>query len=173
MLQTKRLRNLEEANRANLLYQQGDKAWQAGRLQPAFRFFLAAARAGMAPAFRIVGQFYDRGDGVRADKNAALYWYRLASQSGDDSAANNIGCIFRDRGKIAQALRWFERAVTLGDADANLNVAKIYLRSERGMAKAAPYLRKTLRSNWATEESKEEARLLLKQLKSKKAGGRS
>ena len=167
MLRVRKLRNLAEANRAGLLYQRGDEAWRRGRLRSAFRYFLAAARAGMVPAFGIVGQFYDRGDGVRADEDAALYWYRRASRDGDRSAANNIGCIWRDRGKLGRALRWFERAVELGDADANLNIAKIHLR-KGDLAVAARYLNRTRRSPWVTEESKEEARLLLKELKAKK-----
>jgi TPR repeat protein len=160
-VKVRKLRNLSEANRANELYRRGDEAWSKGRLRPAFRFFLAAARAGMVPAFRVIGQFYDRGEGTARNKGAALFWYRRAAQSGDYSAANNVGCIWRDRGKVARALRWFERAVQLGDPDASLNIARVYLR--RGdSVKARPYLRKVSRSPWATEQSKEEARRLLK-----------
>jgi len=164
----KRIRNLAEELRATLLYQRGDEAWQKGQLRSAHRFFLAAATAGLAHVFGTLGQFYDRGDGVAADKNAALYWYRRASRNGDRSAANNIGCIWRDRGKLRRALQWFERAVKLGDADANLEIAKVYLR-KGDLVKARPYLHKTRRSPWATEQSKEEAGLLLKKLTTKNA----
>jgi len=169
MLKTRKLRNLAQANRANLLYQRGDEAWRKGQLRSAFKDFLAAARAGMAPAFRIVGQFYHRGDGVKADLDAALYWYRLASRNGEDSAANNIGCIWRDRGKLGRALRWFERATRLGDADANINIAKIYLR-KGDLARAHPYLTKACRSPWTTEQTKHEAKLLLGELKANRTG---
>lgn len=160
----RKLRNLVEANRANELYRRGDEAWSKGHLRLAFRLFLAAARAGMVAAFSTVGQFYQRGDGVRVNKDAALYWYRRAAMHGYDSAANNIGCIWRDRGKLARALRWFRRAVELGDADANLEIAKVFLR-KCDSAKARPYLQKTRRSPWATVQSKEEARLLLARVK--------
>ena len=163
----KKIRNLAEANKANLLYQCGDEAWRKGNLRSAFRHFLIAARAGMVPAFRVVGQFYDRGEGTARNEGAALFWYRRAVQNGDYSAANNVGCIWRDRGKLARALRWFERAVQLGDADASLNIARVYLR--RGdSVKARPYLQKISRSPWATEQSKEEADLLLKKMTTKK-----
>lgn len=168
MLKARKLRNLGEAIRANELYRRGDEAWSKGSLRPAFRFFLAAARAGMVAAFSTVGQFYERGDGARVNKNAALYWYRRAAREGYDSAANNIGCILRDRGRLGEALRWFKQAVKLGDADANLEIAKIHFR--RGdTPRAWPYLKKTIRSPWATEQSKEQARLLLKELKTGKA----
>ncbi len=123
----------------------------------------------MVAAFVTVGQFYDRGDGVKADENEALYWYRRASQHGSDSAANNIGCIWRDRGDLARALHWFERAVVLGDPEANLNIGKIYL-NKGEVARARNSLSKANRSPWVTEQSKEQARLLLKESKNVKQG---
>ena len=161
-----KLRNLGEAIRANELYQRGDQAWSKGHLRPAFRLFLAAARAGMGAAFSTVGNFYHNGIGVRADPDAALDWYRLAYRSGDRSVANNIGCILRDRKKLGQAIGWFRRAVQQNDGDANLNIAKIYLH-KGDLVRTRSYLDKARRSPWATEQSKEEARSLLRKMKSK------
>lgn len=163
-------RNLAELNRAGLLYTRAQQAWRRRQADSAFRLFLAAARAGEVSAFSIVGQFYDQGYGVRADENAALSWFQLAYRCGqrDSFAASNIGCIWRDRGKIARALRWFRRAVKFGDADANLEIAKIYIH-KGDLIKARPYLNKTRRSPWATEQSKEEARRLLKKMATRKA----
>lgn len=165
----RKLRNLVEANRANELYRRGDEAWSKGHLRPAFRFFFAAARAGMVAAFSTVGNFYDNGIGVKANPDAALYWYRLAYRNGARSVANNMGCILRDRKKVGQALKWFRRAVQQNDGDANLNIAKIYLR-KGDLVRTRSYLGKTRRSQWATVQSKEEARLLLRKLNTKKAG---
>lgn len=151
--------------RANHLYQRAEEEWRNGKLRQAFRFFLAAAEAGVVSAFRIVGQFYDCGDGVRANESEALRWYRRAYRNGDYSAANNVGCILRDKGNLTQALRWFRRAVKLGDADANLNIAKLYLQHKGSRDLAIPFLKRTFRSQNATEGSKEEARHLLNQLK--------
>ena len=164
----RKLRSLTEANRANILYQQGDEAWQKGRLRPAFRFFLAAARAGMVAAFSTVGNFYHHGTGVKTNQDAALYWYRRAYRNGSRSVANNIGCILRDRKELGQALKWCERAVRQNDGNANLNIARIWLR-KGDLTKAARYLRKTSRSAWATEGAKEEARLLQVEMKTGKA----
>jgi TPR repeat protein len=163
-----RLRNLGEANRANELYRRGDEAWSKGHSRPAFRLFLEAARAGMEAAFSTVGNFYHNGIGVNASPDAAIYWYRLAYRAGARSVANNMGCILRDRKKFGQAIEWFRRAVQQKDGDANLNIAKIYLH-KGDLVKTRSYLDKTRRSPWATEQSKEEARLLLKELKTKKA----
>jgi TPR repeat protein len=158
-----KLRNLDEAIRANELYRRGDEAWSKGHPRPAFRLFLAAARAGMEAAFSTVGNFYHIGIGVKANPDAALYWYRLAYRSGARSVANNIGCILRDRKKFGQAIEWFRRAVQQNDGDANLNIAKVYL-NKGDSVKTRSYLDKTRRSPWATEQSKEEARSLLRKM---------
>jgi len=159
-------RNLGEAIRAGELYRRANQAWSKDDLRTAFRLFLAAARAGVEPAFSTVGNFYHNGIGVKADPDAAMDWYRLAYRSGDCSVTNNIGCILRDRKKFGQAIDWFRRAVQQNDGDANLNIAKIYLR-KGDLVRTRSYLDKTRRSPWATEQSKEEARRLLRKVKSK------
>ena len=150
--------------KAAALYQRADQYWSRSRLKPAFRFFLAAAKEGETSAFGPLAQFYDLGKGVKADEEAALYWYRRAYFYGSSVAANNIGCIWRDRGKLARALMWFRRAVRLGDAESNLNIAKIYLR-KRDPAMAIRHLERTRKAPNVTQGSKEEARDLLKQIK--------
>ncbi|MGH9681013.1 MAG: hypothetical protein ACRD4Y_13780, partial [Candidatus Acidiferrales bacterium] len=162
------LRNITEANRAALLYQRGEDAWRRGRLRSAFRLLLAAAEAGLPGAFGTLGNFFHLGRGVRANPDAALYWYKRAYRDGDRSVANNIGCVLRDRNQVRQAIKWFQRAVRQDDGNANLNIAKIYLRKGYP-AGALPYLNKTCRSAWATEGAKEEARFLLKKLTTKNA----
>ena len=82
---------------------------------------------------------------------------------------NNIRCILRDRKKFAQAVEWFRRAVQQNDGDANLNMAKIYLH-KGDLERTRNYLNKTRRSPWATKQSKEEAKSLLRKLMSPKAG---
>jgi TPR repeat protein len=81
------------------------------------------------------------------------------------SAASNIGTVIRDKQDLRQALSWFERAVKLDDGDANLEIARIYLRKGNEI-KAVRYLRQTLKAKAddVTEGSKDEARRILRQL---------
>jgi TPR repeat protein len=169
MPRAKRLSWMARQIEANELYQRADEHWSRGRLRPAFRLFLAAAKAGIEDALGIVGYFYDDGVGVKADQDAALYWYRRAYRHGSDSAANNIGCIWRDRKKFSRALMWFKRAVRLGDGDANLNIAMIYLYHKPDLKKAIRYLHNTLKLRNVTDGGKEEARSLLKQVRKSRA----
>ncbi len=159
---------MPEAIAVNTMYKRAEKEWRQGRVRSAFRLYLAAAEVGVVSAFRIVGQFYDCGTGVRANEAKALYWYRRAYRQGDRSAANNIGCIWRDRNKLSRAIRWFHRAVELGDDDANLNLAKICLRNGGDLRKTNHYLNKVWRSRHVTQGSRVEAMQLLRKIKTKR-----
>jgi TPR repeat protein len=79
-------------------------------------------------------------------------------------AANNIGIIWRDRGKPDRALFWLRRAVRLGDGDANLEIAKIYLKAKPNMRRAVHYLNKARKAQFITEGSKEEVKRMLKDI---------
>src|SRR5712692_4784933 len=119
--------NLSRKHEADALFVRADHAWNRGNLRAAFRLFLKAAKGGDQAAKLNVGYFYDRGLGVGRDLTAALYWYKRAYRSGDASAANNIGTIWRDKRNDKRALAWFQCAVRLGDHAANLEIAKHFL----------------------------------------------
>jgi TPR repeat protein len=144
-------------------YELGEERWAAGDVRSAFRLVRRAAEQGIEPAIGLLGYFYDDGIGTRADRDAALYWYGRAYRRGSFSAANNIGVIWRDRGRRRRALAWFARAVALGDVDANLNIAKMYL-TDGDRERAAKHLRATCETPGALEGSVDEARRLLREL---------
>jgi len=170
---------LNRLNRAAISYDAGEKAWSAGDEKRAFRLFLAAAKGGHVPSFSLVAHFYGSGTGVKANTDAALHWYEQSYRASEQwyrqaesTSANNIGCIWRERGKPGLAIKWFKRAVALGDGDANLNIADVYLRRQATRAKALPYLRKTIAAPYVTDGSIEEARRLLRELSSNKGRGK-
>lgn len=149
----------------DLLFERATKQWEDGKLRSAFHLFLAGAKAGDSGAQVNLGNFYSDGTGVKPNRDRALYWYRRACRQGERSAANNIGVVLRDERKLKEALVWFERAVRLKDAGANLEIAKIHLQSN-DRAKAIRYLMQVCKAkpHDVTEASKEEARRLLKHL---------
>jgi TPR repeat protein len=163
---------LNKQNRAAALYQRADECWTEGKLSDAFKLFLAAAKAGFVPAYSSLAHFYDQGTGIKANRRAALYWYMRAYRQhdswytrGDSTSANNIGCIWRDKRKPRTAIMWFKLAVRLGDGDANLNIALIYLRNKRDRQKAVRYLQRTIDAKYVTDGSIEEARKLLSEIR--------
>jgi TPR repeat protein len=138
--------------------------WDAGKLRAAFKHFVLGANMGDSSAQHNLGYFYRHGVGVTKNRSAALKWYKRAYRQGSRVSASNIANIFRDEKKSTQALLWYRRAIKLHDADANLEIAKIYL-SENGVhPKARQYLRRTINAKSAdvTRASQQEARLLLK-----------
>jgi predicted RNase H-like HicB family nuclease len=149
----------------NAMFSRADKDWEEGKLQSAFRQFLALANAGDRAAQLNVGYFYDLGIGTRCNKVLALYWYRKAYRRGDAAAANNIATIWRDKHKPQRSLAWFRRAVRLGDDGANLGIAKLYLQNGSNLRKAFTYLTKVCQSDRVSEGEKEEAMRLLKTAK--------
>lgn len=156
----------EEAERLvkkkNAMFLRADKDWEEGKLQSAFRQFLALAKAGDRSGQLNVGYFYDIGIGTRRNKTLALYWYRKAYRLGDASAANNIGIIWRNKDRPQRSLAWFRRAVRLGDDSSNLEIAKYYLRNDGNPRKAIGYLKRVCQSDRVSEADEEEAARLLK-----------
>jgi TPR repeat protein len=126
--------------RTTSLLKRAHQQWESNHLLSAFRLFLAAAKLGEVTAQLNLGYFYDIGLGIAKNRNKALEWYERAYHQGHGSAASNIGTIFRDEGDDGEALKWFRRAVKRHDAEANLEIAKLYLRRENQDAKALPYL---------------------------------
>jgi TPR repeat protein len=159
-----KLRTISKQYRAsnlNEMFVRADKLRNRGHLTEAFRLFLAAAKRGDKASQLNVGCFYDEGIGVRRDRSAALYWYGRAYRRGDGSAANNIGTMWRGENKPERALSWFRRAVKLGNADSNLEIAKHYLQDDRDLSKAISCLQKVRQSDRVTTTSAEEAMKLL------------
>ena len=141
-------------------YERAHKAWSRGQLTEAFDLFLDAARRGEKQAYREIAQFYDFGDGTRKNEKQALLWYRRAHRECNDAvAANNIGCILRARGNTQRALWWFRRAVRLGDDEAHLSIAKIYLK-RRDRSRAMRHLTMLLEANDVTAGTRDEAERL-------------
>ena len=143
------------------LFIRADKQADKGNFKSAFRLFLAAAKAGDSACQTNLGNFHDEGTGVRRNRPAAMYWYKRAYRRGASCAAHNIGVMWRNEKKYNRALKWFKKAVKLGDDQANLEIAKHYLEVEHNPQRAIPYLKKVCESNCVTEAGLEEANALL------------
>lgn len=156
---------MTKKERADKLLDDAEDAWLEERNETAFRLFLAAAEAGNKEAYDIVAQFYHFGTGTERNEEAALRWYRRAARYGEGSAANNIGCIWRDRGNIGRAISWFQKAIDYEWGCAVVNLAKVYMNQKPDTKAAKHYLEIACKANWVDELDKEEARELLRDLK--------
>jgi len=170
----KKSTRLETARGSTLdaLYTKAYAQYESGNYRSALRLFVSGAKRGDASAQNMAGYFYDTGVGTRPNRSAALYWYRRAYKHGLSAAASNIGTIFRDEKKFQRALFWFGRAVRLGDADSNLEIAKLLLSdTQSDVNRAITYLVRTIKAkpNDVTEDSREQARQLLKHVQQRAA----
>ena len=147
-----------------LLFERASKSWDEGRLLSAFRLFMAGAKAGDTGAQFNLGYFYAAGIGVKRNKRRAVFWYQRAYRKGFAAAASNIAALFLAEADMRGALKWYHRAITLHDADANLAVAKIYVRDGRNFAEIEPYLRRAIEAppDEITQAARKEAELILR-----------
>src|SRR5258708_3409939 len=106
MAQPKKSSKRDRKDKAADLFLRADQNWERRRFRTAFRLFLEAVNAGDRSAQLNVGYFYDLGIGTKADRSAALNWYRKAYRKGDSCAAANIATIWRDQRKPLRALAW-------------------------------------------------------------------
>lgn len=144
-------------------YERAEALWAAGRLAPAFKSLVESAEEGDTRSYRLLAYFYDQGFGTERDEDAALHWYFRAHRAKPDYvAANNIACILRDRKQLGRARWWFLRAVRLGDGDAHLELARLYLRQGGHLTAAKRHLAAAARSASITEGSRETAEKLLR-----------
>jgi TPR repeat protein len=155
--------------KAHETFLRADKQQELGNLRSGFRLLLSAAKMGDTDAQVNLGYTYDVGLGVRRNRSAALFWYEKAyrKEHGCGVAASNIGTIYRDEQNFAKAIPWFRRAVQYGNVDANLELAKIYLRKRNEKDRALQCLQNVLDATppiGVGEDTQDEARLLLQQL---------
>ena len=106
---------------------------------------------------------------MEKDEEKAMFWYKRAYRRGDWAAASNIAILYRERGRHRLERQWFERAAALGDGDAEVELAKLYLEGKgtrRSEEKAMALLNRAIRSSHIMEAGREEAAELLRKVQS-------
>lgn len=157
----------DSGTEATKLFFLASEKWEEGNKKSAFLLFLKAAKLGEASAQHNVGLFYDIGEGIKKDKDKALYWYKKAWE-GDHQTSSciNIALLYLGNGQRERAIFWWKKAVTAGDGDAALDLAKLYLKSKnfRRLTVVKNLLKQTCNSKHVSEEAVEEAKALLSQV---------
>lgn len=96
----------------------------------AFRLNRVAAEEGMHDAVLAMGWFYLNGVGVEANEGEAIRWYRRSARQGDPRAMFSLGYIAYCRKDFAQALKWFERALSKNHHRSGFWIGKIHWRGQ-------------------------------------------
>ena len=89
-----------------------------------------AALSGDAEAQCELGASYDKGDGVKENKEKAFKWYCRAAEQGHTVAQFNLGLMYADGEGVQPndklAFEWFQKAADQGDPDAQYMLGQMY-----------------------------------------------
>jgi len=151
------------------LFDEANKARDAGDKKRAFELMLAAAQDGDKNAANSVGYFFDHGIGVKKDAASAYKWYLRAARQGDFVAYHNLGICFRDAGNFRRAKFWFKKVYTIDPGSAAYELGKTYYHQRRtniSVKRATQYLSEAVASKSITEYERDKAKKLLHDLNS-------
>ena len=131
--------------------------------EKAVAYLLPLAKEGNAVAQRIIGGYYEEGEGgLKKNESLAVEWYTKAAEQGDAEAMYDLAlCYLQGTGVEAdknKVLTWMQKSADLGYNWATLNLGKSYLMktfTEVNFSLAEKYLRKTTETEhfWCTAES--------------------
>lgn len=142
-------------------FDKADQLYEAGDFSAAFREFLRLAEEGDTSAMLRVASMYSSAEGTPYDLDEAIRWEQKSAQLGDPFAHLNLGISHRNKGDLEKARECFEVALKKGDAEAALELARIYEKTHGGIEKVRSYARLALSIGNLSESSMEEAQRLL------------
>ncbi|MEM1387572.1 MAG: tetratricopeptide repeat protein [Pseudomonadota bacterium] len=103
-----------------------------GDYDKALAVIVPAAENGSAMAQNILGDAYDKGNGVPVDAALAVEWWEKAAAQDFDRAIYNLGLHYAENGDPERAVGYYERAVAMGNDFAMNNLARL-LEQGRGV----------------------------------------
>ena len=87
----------------------------------ALALYQSAAALGHAKSMNLVGRFHEEGRAVPRDLALAHQWYRRSAEAGDFRGQFSHATVLAERGDLAGARIWLERALEGG----NLNFLRV------------------------------------------------
>jgi hypothetical protein len=129
-------------------FDDGQRAYDAGRFEDAHRIWTALAEDGDAEAQAGLGLLYDLGQGTSREPATAYAWYRRAAETGLARAQFNVA-VMLDSGvgvkrDPVQAATWYAKAAAHGHGRAQYNLAQLYASGDglpRNLAQAEVWYR--------------------------------
>ncbi|WP_339133399.1 MAG: tetratricopeptide repeat protein [Candidatus Electrothrix sp. GW3-4] len=143
------------------LFIEADKAYDEGDYVKAFELFNKAARMGDDSSMSRIALMYYSGDGVDVDIETSIEWDKKAVEAGSFTSLLNLAVTYRALGDIKKAKYWFEKSLAAGNGEAALQLAKLYMVSDKEVETVRKYLRIAIEHDNMYEESVDEAKLLL------------
>ena len=89
-----------------------------------------AAKQGLPQAEFRLGAIYERGTGIKKDRESAQRFYLAAAEAGNARAMHNLGVLYAEgmdgKPDYSNAAVWFRNAAEYGIADSQYNLGVIY-----------------------------------------------
>ncbi len=145
----------------NEIFNQADEAYDCGNFKEAFSLFRKSAENGNYHAMSRLACMYSDGEGTECNVDESIAWDLKAIKSGSDISQLNLAITYRTLGDIKESKKWFEKAVNAGDGEAALQLAKLYMVSDKETATVRKYLTTAIESDDLFDDSLEEAGKLL------------
>ena len=120
----------------NALFVQGFEAHDANDFERAMKLFLQGASQRDDAAMSWVGLLHSYGEGVPQDKYEALKWFKRAFRvkthrvGATPDHCSNIALTYAQLGNRQRAIHWWRKAVSLGDGDSAVHLAKFLMGSK-------------------------------------------
>ena len=135
--------NTHAMNNLRILYFNQDN------IEESLKWTRMGAERGQIECQYELGSAYNKGKGVKKDKDQAAYWYKMAADNGHKSACNKLAVIYHDKKEdYAQALYYLNKAAELGDEKAFFNLGFTYEQghgTKKDYAKAESYYQEALK----------------------------
>lgn len=145
------------------IFLEANSAYEKGNFQRAFILFKKLADANNADAMSRIAVMYFDGEGVKRDFDKSIKWDKKALEAGSYVSYCNLAITYRCMGDILNAKTYFEKAIEIGDHDAALELAKLYMISELEKSKIRELLVLVIDSKAACDDSIQQAKSLLPQ----------
>ena len=144
---------------------EAEKAFDSEDYELAFSLYQKSADLGNVWSMNALGIMYGGGYVQPVDNLKSLEWHMKAfEKDGSSSLCINIGITYRNMGEIAKSKEWFLKALEKGDDEAALELAKLYMVSEKEVETVRYYLNHVINGTNVCENSVEEATALLASL---------
>ncbi len=141
--------------------QNGIALYEAKNYRDAFTSLEIAANLGDSLAMTQLALMYDAGEGVACDVEKSIEWDKKAVALGSVTSLLNLGITYRKLGQISEAKECFERTLKLGDAQAALELARLYSVSDKEIDTVKKYLQIAITSKNLSDESMDETRQMM------------
>lgn len=146
------------------LFMLADEYSDQGNHSVAFALFLRGAENGDRHAMSRVAVMLGCGEGCAINVDQSIAWDLKAIELGSSLSVLNLGITYRQRGDLLEACRYFELALSLGETEAALELARLYSVSKQESSRVWAYLNQVITSHTVSEDSIEEAQALLRSL---------